>query len=101
LKAALRFAKRAQRDWKRIGEVDRGRISGSLEGLRADPKTASLDTEPLEGAAPWQRLRVGGHRVIFRAFSADERRAYGVERGYVVDRVIDRRDLDRVVRTLR
>lgn len=101
MKAALRFTKRAQHDWKRIGDVDRARITEALERSRADPPREHLDTTPLEGAAPWRRLRVGDHRVIFRAFTTDERRAHGVERGHPVDRVIDRRDLDRVVKALR
>jgi hypothetical protein len=44
----------------------------------------------LRGAVPWLRMRVGDHRVIYRATPA----------AYVVARIIHRRDLDRPVATL-
>jgi hypothetical protein len=89
------------RDWDRLGGADRARIAAVIEALRAEPSPTNLDERALEGAAPWRRLRVGDHRIIFRRFTAAERRSFSAERGYVVERVIDRRDLDRAVKGLR
>ena len=70
-----------------------------LDRLRVVP--AKLDVRPLIGHAPWRRLRVGEFRVIFRMFSADELRSRGATtRGYLVERIVERRDLDDAKRPL-
>ncbi|HYM55015.1 MAG TPA: hypothetical protein VES97_06610, partial [Solirubrobacteraceae bacterium] len=55
------------------------------EALAAD--AANLDIKQVAGHAPWRRLRVGEHRVLYRE-STDE-----ADSRYLVARVIDRRDL--------
>lgn len=60
-----------------------------------------MDEKPLEGVPPWRRLRVGGRRIIFRPFTEEESRVYGTASGSIVERVIDRRDLERAVKSLR
>lgn len=101
MKAALRFSKRARADWSRLDEQTKVGIATALEAMRELPPPANLDDKPLEGRAPWRRLRVGGHRVIFRVFTRSERVAHSVAGGYVVEHVIDRRDLDRATKGLR
>jgi len=101
LRAALRFTTRAQSDWKKLDVVSKDRIDLALEALRRLPNPGNLDEKLLEGHSPWRRLRVGDHRVIFRPFSPEERKQYGSPKGYVVERVIDRRDLDRATKGLR
>jgi hypothetical protein len=51
----------------------------------------NLYVKPVAGHAPWRRPRVGEHRVLYREL-ADEADAH-----YLVERVIDRRDLDRAI----
>ncbi len=101
MRAALRFTKRAEHDWRKLDVAGRERVELALEALRAIPRRANLDEKPLEGASPWRRLRVGGRRIIFRPFTKEESRVYGADSGYIVERVIDRRDLDRAVKSLR
>ena len=59
----------------------------------------------LEGRPPWLRLRIGDWRVIFRPLDDIERaglsqiRGESVEPGTLyVDRVVNRRDLERIYR---
>jgi hypothetical protein len=60
-----------------------------------------LDIVPLAGRGPWRRLREGDWRILHRPLSADEARHSGMRgRGYLVDRVVNRRDLDQAVRGL-
>ena len=101
MRAALQFSKRAHADWKKLDEETKNRVAAVLEAMREIPSPANLDEKALEGLAPWRRLRVGGHRVIFRVFTRNERVALSVTAGYVVERVIDRRDLERATRGLR
>jgi len=101
LRAALRFTSRAAADWKKLDVATKERIDEALEALRQEPRPANLDDKALEGRAPWRRLRVGDHRVIFRTFTAAERRQYESPKGYVIERLIDRRDLDRATKGLR
>jgi len=55
----------------------------------------------LIGRTPWPRLRIGNVRVILRPLARSEATRLGVEPpGYLVERVIDRRDLDDALRPL-
>ena len=101
MRAGLRFTSRASDDWKRIEPRDRARLESALATLREVPRPKKLDDRPLEGAAPWRRIRVGERRIIFRPFTQQEKALYGAEVGYIVDRIIDRRDLERAMKTLR
>lgn len=85
----ITLAPRATRDLKRLDRSTRKRIQQAFEALAAD--AAHLDIKPVTGHAPWRRLRVGEHRVLYREISAE-----GDSR-YLVARVIDRRDLHRAI----
>ncbi|HUP70462.1 MAG TPA: type II toxin-antitoxin system RelE/ParE family toxin [Acidimicrobiales bacterium] len=85
----VELSARAERDLRRIKRgPDRKRLVVALQALAGE--AANLDVKALHGKAPWRRLRVGDYRVLYRP----------VERGLWVERVIDRRDLDRAVATL-
>lgn len=101
MKAALEFTEQALVDWKRLDVERREQIARVLESMRAESPPENLDTKALKGARPWKRLRVGSHRVIFRAMVAAELRRFGTTRGFLVSRVIDRRDLERATQGLR
>lgn len=102
----IRTSSAAERDLKRIGpgkELDR-----LEEALYRDlPKAprGEADVKSLVGHRPWLRLRVGDYRVIFRPLRAAELKEVAgteaaAERGYLVERIIHRRDLERAVREL-
>lgn len=87
----VELSRRAQRDLRGLDPQVRPRVIAALrEDLAADPPPPNLDVKTLQGRAPWRRLRVGEHRVLFRP-EGD---------GLLVARVVDRRDLDRAVRGL-
>jgi hypothetical protein len=73
-------------------------------GLTADPPPGNLDIKPLKGAKPWLRMRVGDWRIIFRPFSRYELSVMGEQspdaKGFLVARIINRRDLEGAMRTL-
>lgn len=96
------LAPNAARDLDRLDYVMRGRVRRVLgEGLSSDPLPANLDVRPLAGASPWLRIRVGDYRIICRPLTGAELRAGEVARvGYLVDRIVHRRDLPRTVRQL-
>lgn len=59
----------------------------------------------LQGAEPWLRLRIGVYRVLYRALTPQELATLLSEKdrpseGYLVERLIHRRDLDIAVDTL-
>jgi hypothetical protein len=62
----------------------------------------SLDIKALQGAAPWLRLRVGDVRVLYRPMTSDEVRALpgSSSTGYLVARIVNRRNLERAMETL-
>ena len=99
MRAALEFTEQAHADWKRLDFERRDQIARVLESMRAEFPPENLDTKALKGHRP--RLRVGSHRVIFRAMVAAELRRFGTTRGVLVSRVVDRRDLDRATKGLR
>jgi hypothetical protein len=76
--------------------------------LAGTPPPANLDVKALEGRPPWLRLRVGDGRLIYRALEGDEETALSRARGVPVEpgtvyvaRVVNRRDLERVIAALR
>ena len=99
--ARIELSRRAQRDLRGLrGSPDLGR---ALEGLdRLAEGAENLDIKALQGAAPWLRLRVGDVRVIYRPLTAEElqnlRGPSAV--GFLVARVVNRRDLDRAIESL-
>lgn len=103
----IEFGPSVEKDLRRIGNrrlVERLR-KAITDGLGSDPTPPNLDVRPLTDAAPWLRLRLGDYRVIFRRMSDEELGEAGrwesdVAGGFVIDRIIHRRDLDKAVSTL-
>jgi mRNA-degrading endonuclease RelE of RelBE toxin-antitoxin system len=93
----VELSKRALRDLRRINHKSRKRLLDLLENdLAAEPQPANLDIKALTGRAPWLRLRRGEHRILYRPLTEAELQALDVndQAGYLVERVIDRRDLE-------
>ncbi|MCK9248774.1 MAG: hypothetical protein M0P31_07320 [Solirubrobacteraceae bacterium] len=94
---------RAMRDLRRLDHPVRRRILNLLEqDLAAEPQPPNLDVKQLVGRAPWLRLRRGEHPVLFRPLTEDEVAgcATSATEGFLVERIVDRRDLERAVATL-
>jgi len=85
----ITLAPRATRDLKRLDRSTRKRVQRAFEALAAD--AANLEVKHVTGHAPWRRLRVGEHRVLYRELPTEG------ESRYLVARVIDRRDLHRAI----
>jgi mRNA-degrading endonuclease RelE of RelBE toxin-antitoxin system len=85
----IKLAPRAIRDLKHLDHKTRKRVQQAFQALGTE--AANLDIKPVAGNAPWRRLRVGEHRVLYREL-ADE-----ADARYLVARVIDRRDLHRAI----
>ena len=106
--AHLEISQRAKKDLGKIrNQDDRARVTEGLRELAAEPPPANLDLKALTGQAPWLRLRVGEHRIILRPLAEAEQSRLVMRRGtlsgspaYVVARIVNRRDLDRAIRTL-
>jgi mRNA interferase RelE/StbE len=86
--SSIKLAPRAIRDLKHLDRQTRKRVQQAFQALGAD--AANLDVKPVAGRAPWRRLRVGEHRVLYRELAEETAR-------YLVARVIDRRDLHRAI----
>jgi hypothetical protein len=78
-----------------------------LNGLEAIPPPENLDVRPVAGHAPWQRLRAGSFRILFRRLTRAELDALAQRRGtpesdtgFLVARIIDRAELERAIETL-
>ena len=94
----VQFSKRGARDIERLSQSQRIRVRKVLNSLSKDPAPTNLDLRPLVGHEPWLRLRIGTLRVIFRRLTLEESRPRGIRgHGYLVERVVDRRDLDKAV----
>lgn len=72
----------------------------ALNELASDPPASNIDSRSLVGHAPWRRMRVGGLRVIFRPLGHRELAPFLEDRGYLVERVIHRGDLERATKGL-
>jgi mRNA-degrading endonuclease RelE of RelBE toxin-antitoxin system len=99
----VELSRRAQQDLRALPDRDRGRIVRALrQGLAADPLPRTLDVVALQGRAPWLRLRSGDWRVLLRPLSTAELAevAGAATRGFLVARIVNRRDLERAVATL-
>lgn len=99
----IELSRRAQRDLCVLPDRDRSRIVRALrEGLAADPFPRNLDLVALQGRAPWLRLRSGDWRVLLRPLSAAELAdvAGTATSGFLVARIVNRRDFERAVATL-
>ena len=97
----VQLSKRATKDIGRMNPPDRNRMRNALSGLLESPPRRNLDVRPLVGREPWLRLRVGEFRVILRPLRRHEVRSLGVpSRSDLVERIVDRRDLDRALKPL-
>jgi len=92
----VELAARAVRDLRRIDPQERRRIRQSLDDLAAGAE--NLDVKALAGAAPWLRLRAGDRRVLYRPLTEHDAASGGP--GFLVARVVNRRDLLHAVRSL-
>lgn len=91
------LSRRAERDLRRIGRGEKlDRVREALEALAAGG--SDLDVRPLVGTAPWHRLRVGDFRLLYRQIEPNE--TFDPGAGWLVARVVHRRDLERAVATL-
>ena len=72
-----------------------------LEDLSAERWPDNLDVVSLEGLGDWLRVRIGEFRIVLRPLTAAECGALDVARGYFVDRVVNRRDLERILKAYR
>ena len=82
------IAKRGERDLAAVPVQERKKI---IEGLRQlGEESPNVDVKALAGHAGWYRLRVGNWRVLY--FSDDQ--------GVIIERIVNRRDLERSVRNL-
>jgi mRNA-degrading endonuclease RelE of RelBE toxin-antitoxin system len=72
-----------------------------LQDLAAEPWPENLDVASLEGIGSWLRVRAGEFRIVLRPLNAAECKARSVARGYLVDRVVNRRDLERILKAYR
>ncbi len=99
----VELSKRALRDLRRIDHKSRKRLLDLLEhDLATEPQPANLDIKPLTGRVPWLRLRRGEYRVLYRPLTSSELRALAAteEAGFLVERVIERGELERAASTL-
>lgn len=99
----IELSKRALKDLRRIDHANRRRLLTLLEeDLAAEPQPPNLDVKPLVGRAPWLRLRRGDYRILYRPLTDAELRTLhvGGEIGFLVERIIDRGDLERATATL-
>jgi mRNA-degrading endonuclease RelE of RelBE toxin-antitoxin system len=99
----VEISKRAMRDLRRIDHTPRRRLLDLLErDLAAEPQAPNLDIKALVGRSPWLRLRRGEYRVIYRPLKDQELADLDANEsaGFLVERIIDRRDLERAAATL-
>lgn len=99
----VELSRRALRDLRRIDHQRRRALLDLIErALAAEPQPTNLDVKALVGRAPWLRLRRGEYRILYRPLSGGELQALKAseQAGFLVERVIDRRDLERAASSL-
>ena len=92
----IELARRAVRDVQRMDRPARRRVRAALAELASGAE--NLDVKQLAGHAPWLRLRAGDWRIIYRPLTAEEAATGGA--GWLVARVVNRRELERAIRAL-
>jgi mRNA-degrading endonuclease RelE of RelBE toxin-antitoxin system len=104
----IEISTRFLNDLRRLPARDQQRVSAVLnDALPLEPQPPNLDIKAMKGRWPWLRLRVGDWRVVFRPLTQREldaiRRREGsfFARGYYVETVVNRRELDRISKRLR
>lgn len=97
----VQLSERAVRDLKKLGSAQT-QIAKVLRALGEEPIPANIDIKLLQGREPWFRARAGSFRVIFRPLTSEDLAAMtsGSGRGFLVYRIVRRRDLVRVIARL-
>jgi len=100
VRGRVELSTRAVKDLRRLDRAMRDRVTRVLrDQLSLHARPSNVDVAPLQGRAPWSRLRPGSHRVIFRPLSAAELAVLDADErsGILVERVIQRRELERAI----
>lgn len=92
---------RAEKDLRDINPAARSRVEDAVKTL-ADDGDYPLDSAGLTDRRPWRRIRVGDWRILYRPVASEELGEYpNVDTdGYLVARVVNRRDLRKALRAL-
>jgi mRNA-degrading endonuclease RelE of RelBE toxin-antitoxin system len=108
--SAPALSRRAAKDLAGIARRDRETASALVRLLAAltdTPPPENLDVRPLQGRPPWRRARLGSWRIVYRPLTDEERAALGRQRGesvepgtVYVERIVNRRDLEKIVAAL-
>lgn len=80
------------------------RLLQVLDALEDDPWPDNLDVTKLVAHRPWMRVRDGNFRLFLRPLTEDELTTLSVELpeiGYLVARIVDKKDAPRVLKALR
>ncbi len=98
--ARVDLSSSAQKDLSRLLKSPSGTTIKRvvLHDLAAEPWPENLDVASLEGMGSWLRVRVGAFRIVLRPLNAAECKARRVAKGYLVDRVVIRRNLERILK---
>ena len=94
----VELSRRARRDVRGLDRPVRRGIVEALHHIDAP----NADVKSLAGRPPWRRLRVGGHRIVFRMLGVEELAALDVTdvQGVLVARIVHRRELERAIGSL-
>lgn len=98
--AHIELSRRAQRDLRGLRGAARDVAEELSEALRG-ASSEGADIVALRGRSPWLRLRLGDYRVVFRRMDEREAESFGAVDGYLVARIVHRRELERAVAGLR
>lgn len=102
----VEVASQAAKDLAKLDKPAREKVADVLRRhLTANPHPDNLDVKVLKGATPWLRLRVGDHRIVYRPLTPAELAPLVApiptnarpRSGYLVERIVNRRDLDKAV----
>lgn len=105
----VEVASQAAKDLAKFDKPAREKVADVLQtDLTANPHPDNLDVKALKGASPWLRLRVGDHRIVYRPLTPGELAPLVAPiptkarptSGYLVERIVNRRDLDKAVGSL-
>jgi mRNA interferase RelE/StbE len=98
---------RAEKDLRKIDPQARRPLVAALDRLVEVPQPKNLDIETISGHEPFCRLRIGDWRIIYRPLADHEIAILVMRRGslesttgFLIERIIDRQHLKRVVATL-
>jgi mRNA-degrading endonuclease RelE of RelBE toxin-antitoxin system len=98
-------ASRDLRDLKNRKQLER--IKRGLAALAEKPTPGNLDIKPVTDRAPYLRMRVGEWRILYRPLTEREIQILVLRRGstttttgFLVARIINRKDLERAIATL-